>query len=62
MKNLLSKEKLVLLHSIRGFAALIVVIAHVKFPFWSGGVANVSSNKHLSVNLPIRCVYRLKCR
>ncbi|MGI6320709.1 MAG: acyltransferase family protein [Bacteroidales bacterium] len=38
MKNLLSKEKLVLLHSIRGFAALIVVIAHVKFPFWSGGV------------------------
>lgn len=25
------------LHAIRGFAALIVVIAHAKFPFWSGG-------------------------
>ncbi len=34
---MIKKEKLVLLHSIRGFAALIVVIAHSKFPFWCGG-------------------------
>jgi peptidoglycan/LPS O-acetylase OafA/YrhL len=41
---MINKEKLVLLHSIRGFAALIVVIAHAKFPFWSGGQEFV---KHL---------------
>lgn len=34
---MINKEKLQLLHSIRGFAALIVVIGHAKFHFWSGG-------------------------
>ncbi|NLA25012.1 MAG: hypothetical protein GX879_08605 [Bacteroidales bacterium] len=34
---MINKEKFKLLHSIRGFAAFIVVIAHAKFPFWSGG-------------------------
>jgi peptidoglycan/LPS O-acetylase OafA/YrhL len=34
---MINKEKLELLHSIRGFAALLVVIGHAKFHFWSGG-------------------------
>jgi peptidoglycan/LPS O-acetylase OafA/YrhL len=33
----LSLEKLRLLHAIRGFAALYVVICHAKFPLWVGG-------------------------
>ncbi|HOE39070.1 MAG TPA: acyltransferase [Bacteroidales bacterium] len=35
---MINKEKFKLLHSIRGFAALIVVIGHSKFHFWSGGL------------------------
>lgn len=34
---MINKEQFKLLHSIRGLAALIVVIAHAKFPFWCGG-------------------------
>ena len=35
---MIDKEKFKLLHSIRGFAALMVVIGHAKFHFWSGGI------------------------
>lgn len=38
---MLNKEKFKLLHSIRGFAALMVVIGHAKFPFWCGGTEYV---------------------
>ncbi len=48
---MINKEKLVLLHSIRGFAALIVVIAHSKFPFWSGGKEFVQAFPRGSWNL-----------
>lgn len=34
---MIETQKLKLLHGLRGFAALIVVIAHSKFPFWIGG-------------------------
>ncbi|KAA9327383.1 acyltransferase family protein [Adhaeribacter soli] len=36
---MLSVNKLTLLHAIRGFAAFYVVVAHAKFPLWSGGKA-----------------------
>lgn len=36
---MLSVHKLKLLHAIRGFAAFYVVVAHAKFPLWSGGQA-----------------------
>jgi len=38
---MINKEQFKLLHSIRGLAALIVVIAHAKFPFWCGGTEYV---------------------
>lgn len=38
LKNL-SSEKLTLLHSLRGFAAVFVAICHAKWIFWSGGTA-----------------------
>ena len=36
LKNL-NSDKLTLLHSLRGFAALFVAICHAKWIFWSGG-------------------------
>lgn len=45
---IIKKEKLELLHSIRGFAALLVVIGHAKFHFWSGGAEFI---KHYPMNL-----------
>lgn len=36
---MINTSKLHELHAIRGWAALLVVIAHSKYPFWSGGVA-----------------------
>lgn len=40
---MINKEKLQLLHAIRGFAALIVVIGHAKFHFWSGGTEYIKA-------------------
>lgn len=37
MINQLIEKRINQLHSLRGFAAIIVVIAHAKFPFWIGG-------------------------
>ena len=34
---MIEKQRLHNLHAIRGWAALFVVIAHSKYPFWSGG-------------------------
>ena len=34
---MIEKQRLHNLHAIRGWAALFVVIAHAKYPFWSGG-------------------------
>lgn len=34
---MIEKQRLHNLHAIRGWAALLVVIAHAKYPFWSGG-------------------------
>ena len=34
---MIEKYRLHNLHAIRGWAALFVVIAHAKYPFWSGG-------------------------
>ncbi len=34
---MIEKYRLHNLHAIRGWAALLVVIAHAKYPFWSGG-------------------------
>jgi peptidoglycan/LPS O-acetylase OafA/YrhL len=34
-------NRLAYLHAIRGWAALFVVIAHAKYPFWSGGQAYI---------------------
>lgn len=36
---MIEKHRLHSLHAIRGWAALFVVIAHAKYPFWSGGQA-----------------------
>ena len=35
---MINSSRLHELHAIRGWAALLVVIAHSKYPFWSGGV------------------------
>lgn len=34
---MIEKKRLNNLHAIRGWAAFLVVIAHAKYPFWSGG-------------------------
>jgi peptidoglycan/LPS O-acetylase OafA/YrhL len=33
----LIEKRISQIHAVRGFAALLVVIAHAKFPFWIGG-------------------------
>ena len=37
----LNADKLTLLHSLRGFAAVFVAICHAKWIFWSGGTEYV---------------------